>query len=89
MHPACSHVTSQGSLRCYVCQTNHIKALCIPHGEGRTEFLRKKYEKLPYKYKKRRYKKKYLPTLGQNAPIVSSELHVCYFSPQVQKVMIR
>ena len=59
--PACSHVTSQGSLRCYVCQTNHIKALCIPHGEGRTEFLKKKYEKRPYKYKKTKVQKKISP----------------------------
>jgi hypothetical protein len=35
----------KGSWRCYACQKHDIKALCIPHGEGRKEFCRTKYGK--------------------------------------------
>jgi hypothetical protein len=39
MHPACSHVMSQGvfTLICMSSLKNR-KVLCIPHGEGRTKF---------------------------------------------------
>ena len=59
MHPACSCVTSRGvfTLLC-MSNSNNLKALCIPHGEWRTIFLReKKIEKHPYKYNNNNNKK--------------------------------
>jgi hypothetical protein len=67
MHPACSCVASRGvfTLLCML-YSNNLKALCIPHGEGRTKFLRKKYGKRPYKYKEK-----------NNAAIILRNLILC------------
>jgi hypothetical protein len=46
MHPACSYVTSQGSLCCY------LKVICIQHREERTKFFSENNEKCRYKYRK-------------------------------------
>ena len=53
MHLAYSYVKSRGVFM-LLCMSNlNLKALFIPHGEGRTTFLRKKYEKCPREYKKK------------------------------------
>lgn len=54
---ASSYVTSQGLSR-YVhvkmaSNSKNLKALCIPHRDGRTKFLREKKVKHPNKYRKK------------------------------------
>ena len=70
MHPACSYLTSQGSLCCY------LKVICIQHREERTRFFSENNEKCRHKYRKNNNAENYFEIFNI-PPILMAMFTVC------------